>query len=53
MRGRVFNELSDAQTMWCCCGKLASSLHENSCAKFRRKVEDETLKRLSYLLPKQ
>lgn len=26
-RQKVFNELSDKQTMLCCCGRLATSLH--------------------------
>ena len=33
-RQSVFNELSEQQTMFCCCGKLASGLHENNCKKF-------------------
>ena len=48
----VFDELSDQQTMFCCCGKLATGLHESNCTKFNNKVDAETIKRLSYLLPK-
>lgn len=49
----VFDELSDKQTMFCCCGKLATGVHERNCAKFNNKVLAETIKRLSYLLPKE
>ena len=49
----VFDELSDQQTMFCCCGKLATGLHESNCTKFNNKVDAETIKRLSYLLPKE
>lgn len=48
----VFDELSDQQTMFCCCGKLATGMHERNCTKFNNKVVEETIKRLSYLLPK-
>lgn len=51
-RQMVFDELSDQQTMFCCCGKLATGLHEMNCTKFNNKVDSETIKRLSYLLPK-
>lgn len=51
-RQTVFDELSEQQTMFCCCGKLATNLHEEHCAKFKNKVADEVIKRLSYLLPK-
>lgn len=50
-RKTVFEELSERQTMFCCCGKLATSLHEKHCVKFKNKVADEVIKRLSYLLP--
>ena len=52
-RQMVFDELSDKQTMFCCCGKLATGLHESNCIKFNNKVDTETIKRLSYLLPKE
>lgn len=51
-RQKVFNELSDKQTMFCCCGRLATGLHENNCTKFNNKVDAETIKLLSHLLPK-
>lgn len=47
----VFDELSDQQTMFCCCGRLATGLHERNCTKFNNKVDEETIKRLSHLLP--
>ena len=49
----VFDELSDQQTMFCCCGRLATGLHERNCTKFNNKVDGETIKRLSHLLPKK
>ena len=52
-RQMVFDELSDQQTMFCCCGRLATGLHEKNCARFNNKVDAETIKRLSYLLPKK
>ena len=52
-RQMVFDELSDQQTMFCCCGKLATGLHEKNCTKFNNKVDAETIKRLSHLLPKE
>lgn len=52
-RKMVFDELSDQQTMFCCCGKLATGLHESNCTKFNNKVDAKTIKRLSYLLPKE
>lgn len=51
-RLKVFDELSDQQTVSCCCGRLATGLHERHCAKFNNKVDTETIKRLSRLLPK-
>lgn len=49
-RERVFNELSDKQTMFCVCGKLATGLHERYCSRFNKTVDKETCKRLEYLL---
>ena len=43
-REKVFNKLSNEQSMFCCCGQLATSLHENRCQKFNKKVDKETLK---------
>jgi hypothetical protein len=52
-RQQAFNDLSDQQTMFCCCGRLATGLHEKSCTKFNNKVDTETINRLSNLLPKK
>lgn len=52
-RQMVFDELSDQQTMFCCCGRLATGLHERNCTKFNNKVDAETINRLSNLLPKK
>ena len=52
-RQQAFNDLSDQQEMFCCCGRLATGLHEMNCTKFNNKVNEETIKRLSYLLPKE
>lgn len=50
-RNHVKNELSEKQTMFCCCGKLATGLHEAHCKKFNDKVDAEVIKRLQHLLP--
>ena len=50
-RREVFNELSDSQTTFCCCGRLATGLHESHCIRFNNKVNAETIKRLKHLLP--
>ncbi len=49
-REEVFNELSQQQTMFCCCGRLATGNHENNCSKFNNKVDAETINRLKHLL---
>lgn len=49
--GEVWAELSDQQTMFCCCGRLATGLHERNCKRFRDKVDAETIARLKHLLP--
>lgn len=51
-RRKVDEELSDKQGMFCMCGRLATGLHENNCKRFQNKINNETIKRLSYLLPK-
>ena len=51
-RQEVSNEMSDKQSMFCICGKLATGFHESSCSKFKNKVNIETTKRLSYLIVK-
>jgi hypothetical protein len=49
-RKSVEIELSN-KSLFCCCGALATGLHEMHCTKFKNKVNSETIKRLSYLLP--
>lgn len=46
MRHVVFNEMSEQQTLFCVCGKLATGLHEDHCVKFNRLVDKETARRL-------
>lgn len=49
-RREVFNQMSDAQSLFCVCKRLATGLHENSCKRFQDKVTTETIKRLKHLL---
>ena len=42
-RERIYNELSDNQPMFCCCGKLATGLHERYCKKFNNKVDSKLI----------
>jgi len=49
-RNEVFNELSDKQQLFCCCGRLATGLHESNCSKFNHKVDAETIRRLKHLI---
>ena len=49
-RHNVFEELSAQQTMFCCCGRLATGLHEKSCRKFNEKVNSEVIKKLQHLI---
>lgn len=46
----VANEMSDSQSMFCVCGRLATGLHEMNCRKFQNKITSETVKRLNNLL---
>lgn len=50
-RNQVEEELSERQSLFCCCGRLATGLHEAHCRKFKDKVNAETIKRLKHLLP--
>lgn len=43
-------EVSNEHSMFCVCGRLATGLHERSCAKFRKEVEKRTVKKLEHLL---
>lgn len=42
----MFDKLSDEQSMFCVCGRLATGLHEMNCRKFNQKVDRETVKKL-------
>ena len=46
----VSDNLSDRQTMFCICGKLATGLHESTCKKFIKWVNTETVRKLSHLI---
>ena len=50
---KAFNDLSEKQEVFCCCGRVTSYVHEVHCRKFQEKVESETIKRLNHLLPKK
>ena len=52
-RHKVKMKLSDRQTLLCCCGQLATGLHEDQCKKFNDKVDAETINRLIHLLLKK
>ena len=47
----VDNEMSDTQSLFCVCGRLATGLHERHCKRFNSKVNSETVKRLAHFLP--
>lgn len=49
-RQKVQDELSEKQSKFCMCGKLATGLHESNCKKFNNKVTSETVKRLQHLI---
>lgn len=49
-RGKVREELSNQQPLFCCCGQLATGLHELTCRRFQDKVDRETVKRFSSLI---
>ena len=44
------DELSQKQSIFCVCGKLASGFHEKGCTKFNLLVEKETMKKLEHLI---
>lgn len=52
-RQKIFDELSNNQSMFCCCGKLATGLHEQNCRKFNESVDKETVNRLKEFSPKK
>lgn len=49
-RKKVNDKFSDKQDFFCCCGKLATGLHEMSCRKFNDIIDNETIKNLKHLL---
>ena len=44
------NEISDRQSMFCVCGRLATGFHEGGCRKFNNKVNIATVKILNHLI---
>lgn len=48
-RQAVENELSEKNSMFCVCGRLATGLHESNCRRFKDKVTKETVSRLKHL----
>jgi len=51
IRDEVERELSDKQGTFCCCGALATGLHERRCDKFQEKVNKEARKRYAATHP--
>ncbi len=49
-RREVEDELSERQSMFCICGRIATGLHEMNCKRFRNKITSETVKRLKHLI---
>lgn len=49
-RQEVEDELSNNQSMFCVCGRLATGLHESHCKKFQDKITSVTVKRLEHLI---
>jgi hypothetical protein len=49
-RRKVFELKSNAQPYRCVCGRLATGLHERTCARFRHAVDAATIKALKHLL---
>lgn len=49
-RSIVDNELCQKQPMFCICGRLATGFHEKTCKKYNKKVDIETMKKLSNLI---
>ena len=50
MRARCEAELSEKQSVFCVCGRLATGMHERNCRRFQNTVTSETVKRLEHLL---
>lgn len=51
-RRKVSDEISDSQSMFCVCGKLATGLHESSCRKLASRINTVTVNRLNHLIAK-
>jgi hypothetical protein len=49
-RREVEDEISDKQSMFCVCRRLATGFHESGCRQFQNKVNSETVKKLKHLL---
>ncbi len=49
-RQEVEEELSDGQSMFCICRRLATGFHESGCRQFQTAVSKETAKRLEHLI---
>ncbi len=43
-------EISDNQSMFCVCGRLATGLHESHCRKFQNKIINRTVVKLKHLI---
>ena len=51
LKTQFMEEWNSTRTkVFCCCGKLATGLHESNCRKFNAKVDAETAKRLEKLI---
>lgn len=51
-RAEAWTELSEEQPFRCCCGRLATGRHEQTCPKFQQKVASRAIEKLKHLLPK-
>lgn len=49
-RQEVDEEVSNTQTMFCVCGKLATGLHERTCRKYNNIVNTKTVEKLKHLV---
>lgn len=53
IRQKVADKLSESQDIFCCCGALATGLHETQCRRFNDKVDSIACKELKHLLPER
>jgi len=49
-RHEVDEEVSNKQTTFCVCGKLATGLHERTCRRYIQIVNAKTVERLKHLI---